>query len=1566
MFVHLHSHSYYSFLQAVPSPKLLVEAAKKGGFGAVGLTDSSNTCGVVEASEAAEKAGVKLVVGVELWTIEEAQAQAQDEPAPGYQLVLLVRDGDGWKNLCRLLTMAHRHRNFTPRIRLEDLGAHRDGLHVLTGSRWGLFREKEKAEDRIRSLVEAVGADRVDVEVSDLGFDEDGPRNDLAIYLAKELSLPVVATNDVRYLDPLDCGVLEAMNVIATSDLHLSRTATATDQATLKTEEEMRELFPQPFLDRSSEVAALCSFVLPRGKPMLPRIEEGETYQQICDRFPSPKGFPNPPKRLPGKGPMANRWFRWLTKEGLKIRLRDEPHALRFATEEEYFRQLDFECGVIEGMDYVVYHLIVSEFTNWAKDNGIAVAPGRGSAAGSIAVWALRITDVNPRQFGLFFERFLNPERRGLPDIDMDFEQEGRQRVVDHVRQKYGQERVGQILTIGKMKAKAALKDAARVCDVRFEESNRWSSFVPDGPKVKLKDSIDFGYLGNMRAHSPLFRRVSDLALTLEGKPRQQGVHAAGVIIASDPLTDFCPMHYVPEDDLTCTGLDMDGAEKIGLVKFDFLGLKTLDVIKRAAASIKEKTGTTPVTTDPLFDDPAVFEMLRKADTEGIFQLESSGMTRLIKRLQPTSFEDVICMLALYRPGPLKSGMVDSWVERRHGREPIESIHPLLDDLLSPTYGLMVYQEQCGAEGSPVWTVDGPVPIEGMKIGDMVATSNGPKKVTKVTKVGTRDCITITTSTGQMTISRDHPVKVRRGPSEDFVRADHLHVDDMICFVRNPPTRENLQIPTDENLLEAWRAGYCAGNLCKGSSPSLACGAEERTRKVARKFDGWNGCAPHVYFNTRSWYVGLYDPESRHRPFTKKGEFRSRITKKLDEWGLNKTYSKDKSVPGWVLKSHRDIAKAYLVGLFDSDGHVPERGSKQPIHATSINDQNLDQIHWLCWSVGISARKRENRVYVDSLEPLVKVSVKVDSLKDYSTTKDRKIGEILVFATADLERRRARIPTNKRDYTTMRVVRRNQPDHLVTEDLQMYARVLELENSGEKKVWDLTVEETPEFCIGGLVVHNCISTAQILAGFSLGGADLLRRAIGKKKPEEMAQQKQLFVDGCQKTNGIVKKESERIFAVIEYFSGYGFNKSHSAAYAIISYMTARLKAYHRAHFMAASMTLDMGSQGRIRQYVSSLRRSGIQILRPDVNRSASAFSEEDGAVRFGLGAVKGLGQAQLPQLIQGRTYEDVTSLVERGGVHKSVAETLIWAGALDSVEPDRFEAWWKLNRPKPKPLPKKVASSQVLLFGGGKTVGDIKDEEDKTLELSKKPQRPTSMEISDRETAALGITLGEHPLRMFEDVAVRVRTHSIEDLWRLGAEKTPFVLVVRIEVLEFDEDRRGDPVAFVTFEDGGSSLEVVLRSHVLAQIDRESTLVLGACVAAHGVADAFDPENPRVIVERLELMPEFRWRVGRVVELEVRPSDREILPAIRALLDAKIEGGTHEVQVLVTTEGDPVKLTLDRQILPDDDLVSALERLCGRPSVLRLPTVDKKRKREVERGPFGADDVDEEEDAEEE
>jgi DNA-directed DNA polymerase III PolC len=1486
----------------IPSPKVLVSKAKELLFEALALTDSSNVCGVVEAVEAAEKEGVKLIIGAEIWTIDGPENEK--EPAPGAQLVLLVKSDAGWRNLCQILTIAHRQRSFSPRIRLEQLKEHREGLHVLTGGQWGIFQEEKRCEERLMALVDAVGPGSIDVEVVDHGKEGDATRNERAASFAERLSLPVVATNDSRYLQTTDIGILEGLVKVGVGENPaLVDMVCGTDQATLKTEAEMRELWPEKWIERSGQIAEMCSFKLPRGKPMLPRVEDHETLESITNRFPPPRGFPEAPRQIEGDKRPVDKYFRWLCTEGLKMRLREEPEAIRFATEEEYFKQLEFECGVIEGMEYVVYHLIVSEFTNWAKDNKIAVGPGRGSAAGSVAVWALRITDVNPRQFGLFFERFLNPERRGLPDIDMDFEQERREEVIAHVREKYGEECVGQILTIGKMKAKGALKDAARVCRAHFDESNYWSMFIDNGPKAKLKDSLGQGYLRALKEGSPLFHRVSDLALAFEGKPRQQGVHAAGVIIASDPVSRFCPMHYMPADQISCTGLDMDAAEKVGLVKFDFLGLKTLDVIRIASAMVREKTGSEPKIVDPLFDDPAVFELMRSGETEGLFQIESGGMNRLIRRLVPNNFEEVICLLALYRPGPLKAGMVNSWIERKHGREVVESVHPLLDEVLGPTYGLIVYQEQALSTARV---------LAGFSLGqaDLLRRAIGKKKADEMAqqrssfvkgcwetnrideKEATRVFNLIDYFSGysfNKCIDISTPVITGRG----VIRADEVVVgDEVMEFNRGKIQRGNVRRVWPIERKERIQIWFDDGS-------AVICSEEHRFID----FDTGEEIEAFRATSERRRLAGIVRTDPVNTDKKNKAHFEMRSLQEQEKG--NPCSDNVKSVEG-TRRFHAGE------GVRNREENICSTGcsERQSRASTCLEKSRAGEVQ-----TGMHQQNAKGKNFRRNDVQCVKNGERdfahSSFIQEECTSEDERNREASGFC---------RIVHGRSGWTSslQADLRRGETSGNPSEGQAPGFM-------GHEK-WKDPGEDLYR------LFHQLRSAETNLEGEDRGDSqDAEGWSVSPRKP--------IRIDRLP-VGPVVDIE---VGGDHLYVLGNGLisHNSHSASYAIITYMTAKLKAHHQTEFMAASMTLDMGDKDRIRQYAGALRRTGIKLLRPDINRSRVGFSAEEDSVRFGLGAIRGLGNAVIPGLISNRPYSSVEDLIERAKVSMPVAEALVWSGAMDSVEKDRFNTWWKLKRPRRKALPKKIAAEQVLLFGGGRTVGEVKDEEDLAAEDQVKPSRLTEIEIFGKEANFLGVSLGVHPLERFDDVRKKVQTHSILGLRAVGPEKTPFIIVARIDDIEKEEDRRGDSVAFVTLEDTEASIRVVLRGQVLKKIDQETTLVVGNCIAVHGTASAFEDNDPIVVVEQIDMMSEFRWRTGRSVEIEIRSTDLPLLDQIRKILDSNTEKATHEVFVKIIGGDKTSWAKLDRKVQPSQVMLDTLERLTGRPDVVHVPTAEK-------------------------
>ena len=1189
-FIHLSTRSHYSFLDSVLSPDDLARRAAELKMEAITMMDSSNLCGSVEFQKACDEHKVRPIFGASLWTIpEDHVVDPKGGPAPGYLLGFLVENAAGYLNLCHLITVSHTQRNFAPRIKLSQLTGHTDGLIVLTKGQFGPFGllEPKEAIAAVTDLKALFSPQSLFIELTDWALDEDGPRNEIARKAAVDLSLQTLVTADARYLDAQAAPLLGVMHSIATKaytygedhpDPHM------TDQAWLRSEEEIREIFPddQEAIDRTVDIADRCNYQLELGKVCLPESEPPsditdpkEQWAWLLKSFPPPNDFADVEEVLPESidpdWPLSDRYLAWYARTGLALRLQTETESLQFGTIELYNERLEMELGVIRDMGFAAYHLIVAEFINWSKDQGIPVGPGRGSAAGSLVAWTMRITDINPIQFGLLFERYLNPMRISMPDVDIDFGQARREEVLAHVRETYGDAQVGQIITISTMKARGALKDCARAFGVNPLESNRWSKAFPDVAEIKLKDALEQSpWLRAMQKGHPLFQAVTASALALEGKPRQASVHAAGVIITSRPIETFTPLHYEPNEGRTMTGVEMGAAEDLGLVKFDFLGLKTLDIIEMARDSVEARTGTRPQPIQPLFDDPAVFELLTNGDGLGLFQVESHGMQDLLRRLKPDHMEDLIALVALYRPGPLGSGMVDQYVECKHGRAEVIYPHPLLEEVLAPTYGVIVYQEQ-------------------------------------------------------------------------------------------------------------------------------------------------------------------------------------------------------------VMKA-----------------------------------------------------------------------------------------------------------------------------------------------------------------------------AQVLAGFDLGQADLLRRAMGKKKQKEMDLQRSKFAEGCEK-QGIEEKDAVRIFNLIDKFAGYGFNRSHSAAYAVITYMTAYMKAHFRADLMAAAMTFESDNRDKLISYVSDCMQADIDILPPDINKSKAPFTVEavgpDGklAIRYGLGAIKGLGGAALTSILEHQPFDSFMTLRAQQGVNKSMLQSLIGAGATDELGIDRFEAWWELEKPAPARKPKGYSENQLGLFSGGKTMGEIQEKVDAQREEEARPRRWSYSERLDRERGALGCWLSGHPLDRFTSMEQRARNCTSGDLSE-KTRKDVLTLVGVITKVHAIRTKRGDNMGFFTLSDRVGLVEVSLSPRVwekyrpLVERDR--------CVTVRGRLDRDGDQGKFVVdlVSGVRDLAQQRTDAAKGIHLCLLDTDTETqhLKEIRACLESYIvrEAPTgcklrihyftkDNLHGALFLEGDPI-------FSPAPELFRDIERLTGRPDALSL------------------------------
>jgi len=689
-FVHLHVHTQYSLLDGANKIDALIGKVKSAGMPAVAITDHGNMFGAVEFYKKATAAGIKPILGCEVYVAPKSRrdkgvSRTDDFEAGGnHHLILLVMNQEGYRNLCRLVTLSYKEGfYYKPRIDKELLRAFNGGLIALSGC---LASEVNQAIaigsiDRARAVMEEYRTmfdDRYYVEIQDNHLPQQEKANVELVRLANQLGLPLVATNDCHYLEKEDAKAHEVLLCIQTGKTFsdAKRWRFETDQLYVKEPAAMATAFPQypEAIANTLDVASRCNLELTFG-----------TYQFPVFATPNNESLEDHLDRVARDG---------LERRLAVLRTQDGWSAER---ERPYYDRVQEELAIVKEMGFAGYFLIVADFTNYAKGQGIPVGPGRGSAAGSLVAYALGITDLDPLPYNLLFERFLNPERKSMPDIDMDFCFERRDEVIRYVREKYGEDCVAQIITFGTLKGKQAIKDVGRVLDFPYTDTDRMAKLYPapkQGKDFPLKEALEMEpRLKQLRERGAREEQLFDYALRLEGLMRHASKHAAGIVIAERPLIESLPL-FVDKDGAVMTQYPYSDVDAIGLIKFDFLGLKTLTMIRSVVRRIADGRGVDiDVTTLPLIDRPT-YKLMAKGDTVGIFQMESGGMRKVLTQLRPSTFEDVIAVLALFRPGPLDSGMVDQFIKRKHGKEPIKYLHPALEPILRETYGVIVYQEQ--------------------------------------------------------------------------------------------------------------------------------------------------------------------------------------------------------------------------------------------------------------------------------------------------------------------------------------------------------------------------------------------------------------------------------------------------------------------------------------------------------------------------------------------------------------------------------------------------------------------------------------------------------------------------------------------------------------------------------------------------------------------------------------------------------------------------------------------------------------------------------------------------------
>ncbi len=672
-FVSLHLHTEYSLLDGAIRIKELVERAREFRLPALAMTDHGNLFGAVEFYKQVKKAGIKPIIGCEVYVAPGSRFDRGDSEESSFHLILLARDNDGYRNLVTLVTKAYLEGfYYKPRIDMDLLEQYSGGLIGLSACLKGeipycLQRGlADRAREKALRFKHILGPENFYIEIQENGMPEQREANGKLIELARELHIGVVATNDCHYLKREDAKAHEVLLCIQTGKTlkDSGRMRFSTDQFYFKSPEEMKEAFGDipDAISNTVAIAERCNVEFKMGDFLLPRYEV--------------EGGGNPEEFL--------------------TRLAQDGLAKKFPAgiPEGYGERLKTELEVIRKMGYASYFLIVWDFISHARSRGIPVGPGRGSAAGSLVSYSIGITEIDPIKYNLLFERFLNPERISMPDIDVDFCQDRRGEVISYVSEKYGRDRVAQIITFGTMAAKAAIRDVGRAMDMPYAEVDRIAKLIPNTLKITIEEALKAEpQLRELCDTNPQVKELIDIAMRLEGLNRHASTHAAGVIIAPVPLTEYTPLYKSPSDESIVTQFDMGSAEGIGLLKFDFLGLKTLTVIQKTLDHIRQEGRELTLSEIPL-DDRATYDLLSSGQTTGIFQLESAGMKDILVKMQPNRFDDLIALVALYRPGPIGSGMIDDFIKRKKGRTAVKYDLPQLKDILDETYGVILYQEQ--------------------------------------------------------------------------------------------------------------------------------------------------------------------------------------------------------------------------------------------------------------------------------------------------------------------------------------------------------------------------------------------------------------------------------------------------------------------------------------------------------------------------------------------------------------------------------------------------------------------------------------------------------------------------------------------------------------------------------------------------------------------------------------------------------------------------------------------------------------------------------------------------------
>ncbi|WP_293118613.1 DNA polymerase III subunit alpha [Okeania sp. SIO1I7] len=1410
-FVGLHIHSDYSLLDGASQLPQLIDRAVQLGMPAIALTDHGVMYGAIQLIKLCRNKGIKPIIGNEMYVIN-GDIEKQQRGKKFHQVVL-AKNTQGYKNLVKLTTLSHLQ-GFQgnslfgrPCINKELLEKYHEGLIVTSGCLAGevpqnIMQGKLDEAKKVAKWYKDLFGEDYYLEIQDHGSREDRVVNTGIVKISERLKIKIVATNDSHFISCRDVEAHDALLCINTKKLITQeKRMRYSGTEYLKSAEEMKQLFRDHLENEVIEEAIANTLEV---------ANKVEKYEGILGE-PRIPDYPIPPEHN------ADTYLEELSWQGLLERLKRQQRSEISAV---YKERMETELKVLQDKGFSTYFLVVWDYIKYARDANIPVGPGRGSAAGSLVAYSLRITNIDPVHHGLLFERFLNPERKSMPDIDTDFCIENRDAMIDYVTERYGEERVAQIITFNRMTSKAVLKDVARALGVSFGEADKMAKLIPvargkpaklkvmisnETPAPEFKEAYENNEIQIEDNEGGIFNKVSvqqwiDMAIRIEGTNKTFGVHAAGVVISKEPLDEIVPLQR-NNDGSVITQYHMEDIESLGLLKMDFLGLKNLTIIQNTADLIEKNYNPPfPLIPDdlPALERKAIiakqsrgempedvektYDLLKSGDLEGVFQLESSGMVDVVKKLKPSSIEDISSILALYRPGPLDAGLIPKFIDRKHGREEIKYQHPKLEPILQETYGVL-----CLPKGTLIDKPDGSrVAIENIKSGEVILTSDGRKvwqaKVARQWRSGVKEILKITLSSGTVIYS---------GKNHRFL--------------------------TPEGDKFAWELepGVKNGNIY-GSVV----------------YEKWQVSSNQK--KTNSWSRKNQD-YSQEKATLFKAKNLSDIAK-LENWEKSRENYLQISSLSLVTDSENLISQTNI---------STQKNQKFSLSKPTFNLSDIAKLeNW--------EKSRENYLQISSL------SLATDSINSISQTNS------LSGKNQKSSRQRAILfkPTNLSEKTNLKNGEESNQEIYEKTHLQdvRLVYVISVEEAGKAECFDLEMEDqnSPYFLAEGVVVHNCyqeqiMKMAQDLAGYSLGEADLLRRAMGKKKVAEMEKHREIFIDGATQ-RGVQSAVAEDLFEQMIKFAEYCFNKSHSTAYAYVAYQTAYLKANYPLEYMAALLTANSGDQDKVQKYIANCQKFNIKVELPNINLSQVHFTpspkaitgEEKDKIIFGLSAVNAVGEVAVKAILKAREkdglFKSFVDFCERVNLNTKVLTALIQCGAFDQIENNRKQLIenlkdvieWGQKRRKEK------EGGQLNLFDTNKT-------EVSAFEFVSKRDFVPDFSVREKlnhERETLGFYVSDHPLKYVQEQTQIQDAISIAEMKEKKSNSKVKVVVMLIGIKPH-VTKKGDRMAFLQVEDMTGQVDAVVFPKVYEKI--KDLLTENAILILSGKVDNKDDESQLLV-----------------------------------------------------------------------------------------------------------------------